>query len=302
MQKFFEDDWIYPTVKNAKLKKIVWQFSEDTIQYIDTVSAKNLFARQRRIQKTAVSKMNLGDNPYVALSGGVDSQTACLSLKSLNIPFTAAILVFENDFNDMDVNSALEFCQRFNIKFQIVNINVLQFLTRKLTDYVIKYECPSPQITIHMWLYETLIQDYKATSIIAGGNAPFLNGNEWNFGSSRSQSAWMKFKEIHDFNIIGNFIGHNMNIALMFMIATPTTSDSTNIEETRYLSKLKGMNNLGFDVIPQKQKYTGFEKIKKHFEELTGDGWMFEKSFRHPFQNMMEESEKLIALHSEFHK
>jgi hypothetical protein len=97
----------------------------------------------------------------------------------------------------------------------------------------------------------------------------------------------------------------------MFMMATPETPDVANIEESRYGSKLTGMYRIGLDVTPQHRKCTGFEKIKEYFKELSGDGWMFEKSFRYPYQKMVEEygsvlwlspdiSKKLNDLHSEY--
>jgi hypothetical protein len=41
---------------------------------------------------------------------------------------------------------------------------------------------------------------------------------------------------------------------------------------------------MGYDVIPQEQKYNGFETIKKYYEEMTGDGWAFEYQFRKPIR------------------
>ena len=37
----------------------------------------------------------------------------------------------------------------------------------------------------------------------------------------------------------------------------------------------------------QPTKYTGFEKVKELFEEKTGDGWAFEKQFRHPLSKLL---------------
>lgn len=307
MQKYFDDDWLSPLVENQKLRKYVWRLSKRAQRRMREIKADHLQTCDRN---AAIARMNLGSNPYVALSGGVDSQSACLMLQQANVDFTCAILVFENQFNSMDVDSALAFCEKHDFKYITINLEVLPFLARKMKDYVTKYECPSPQISTHLWLYEQLKDVYQATSIIAGGNAPFRQAGEWQFGSSRSQSAWMKFKEIHDFNIIGNFIGHNLEIALMFMLATPEAPASDTVEESRYESKLEGMYKLGLNVTPQDQKFTGFEKIKAHLQEMTGDGWMFEKSFRYPYQKIMEEygsiirmpediSNKLLALNSE---
>ena len=59
-------------------------------------------------------------------------------------------------------------------------------------------------------------------------------------------------------------------------------------EAEKYAAKLIGYRRVGFDLVPQPQKYTGFELVKDYFEEQTGDGWAFEKQFRNPLSKMNE--------------
>ena len=66
----------------------------------------------------------------------------------------------------------------------------------------------------------------------------------------------------------------------------PTTVESNTKES--YKSKIKGYQNVGFKIIPQETKYTGFELVKKYFENLTGDGWAFEKRFRHNLEKVLK--------------
>ena len=54
----------------------------------------------------------------------------------------------------------------------------------------------------------------------------------------------------------------------------------------KYDAKLVGYRRVGFDLMPQPQKYTGFELVKDYFEKQTGDGWAFEKQFRRPLSRM----------------
>ena len=49
-----------------------------------------------------------------------------------------------------------------------------------------------------------------------------------------------------------------------------------------YLQKVIGYKRIGFDIIQQDTKYTGFEKVKELIEEQSGDGWAFERKFRDP--------------------
>ena len=54
------------------------------------------------------------------------------------------------------------------------------------------------------------------------------------------------------------------------------------VKKERYFQKVRAYQRVGFNVIPQETKITGFELVKKYFENLTGDGWTFERKFRHP--------------------
>jgi hypothetical protein len=54
------------------------------------------------------------------------------------------------------------------------------------------------------------------------------------------------------------------------------------VKKERYFQKVRSYQRAGFNIIPQETKYTGFELVKKYFENLTGDGWTFERKFRHP--------------------
>jgi hypothetical protein len=54
----------------------------------------------------------------------------------------------------------------------------------------------------------------------------------------------------------------------------------------KYDAKLIGYRRVGFDLVPQPQKYTGFELVKDYFAEKTGDGWAFETQFRLPLTRM----------------
>lgn len=92
----------------------------------------------------------------------------------------------------------------------------------------------------------------------------------------------MKFKELNNVNIIGNFLSHSLDIALPLMMTSQNfikPADDPHDNE-RYKIKIKSFQSLGLDIIPQKQKYTGFELVKEYFDIETSDLGYFDKSFR----------------------
>jgi hypothetical protein len=275
----FEKDWIYPTLED---RTIVWRLSKSTTTFINVAS---FTCDEMRVRfDNAVKRLGnqLGDNPLVALSGGVDSQAACLALKRNGVPFTAAILRFKDDLNQHDVTSALNFCALNAVPFIVHEVDIMRFLSRDRMEFVERYECPSPQFATHFYFYEMLIMENNATSIICGGNPPCLRDEKWEFISTRSQSAWMTFAKLNKFPIFGNFLSYSRDIAIPFMLQQPNMRTINKEKIDWYGCKLKGMWLNGLDVIPQEQKFNGFELVKKQIESQTHDAWMFEKLYRHP--------------------
>ena len=279
-QQFFEDDWLkfsfQPIPKFPHQKRLEWELSEGLI--IPTCSPIASIVG-------AVKRMDLGKHPVVALSGGVDSQATCLALKEAGIKFTTYTNVFEDGLNAMDAEHAKMFCDKYNIPNTEFKINIMDFLRRKLYDIAIKYECPSPQISSHFYLFEHLIQNTNATSILAGGTPPVFIKGILTFNVTRAQNSWTNFKEKTGFKVYGNFLSHSFDIAAPIIVARKNVVD----DPFWYDSKHQTFKNIGLEVIEQADSFTGFEKVKKALEEITNDGWSFEKMFRHPYQRFFED-------------
>lgn len=295
------DGWLQSTILPGD--QIVWQFSPSAEERIksecmtwdDTARIlSNRVAAVRALGETC------GDNVYVGVSGGIDSQAACLLLMQAEIPFTAAIMVFNDGLNDNDVSTALNFCKVYNINYITVDLNILEFLKTDLPKFVEKYECPSPQLSAHLWLCDELRLKFNASAVILGGNGPLLSPySRWAFASSRSQSAWRKYCQVNDFNLVGNFLSHSLDIALPLMLFTHQRNVIGG--DIYYTAKVRGMQATGLEIIPQPAKQTGFEGVKAHFQTMTGDARMFDKAFRHRYTMTMPEYVPVFQLTEELH-
>jgi hypothetical protein len=287
----FKDQWLVPTVE--PVNKVVWRLSEDAQARIQaaTYTPALLLAKQR--MAVLAMRKEMGDTPFVALSGGIDSQATCLLLMKSSIPFTAAIMEFQDNLNEHDVSSALAFCNMYGVPYVIVKFDILGFLARSLFSYVEKYDCPSPQLLAHCKFFEMLIEQHNPSCIISGGNPPCIRDGKWEFISNRSHNVWMTFAKLNKYPLIGNFLGYSLDIALPFMLLQPDMSSDL---EQRYGAKVAGMHRAGLTVRPQRQKFTGFELVKEHFAKLTGDGWTFEKSFRLPHHRKRPEYDSIFEI------
>jgi hypothetical protein len=277
MQKFFDDDWLTFQVDYDGLtvgqSALIWKIADDIGMSADVGISRMV---------DGIKKMQLGINPVVSLSGGVDSQAVCLLLRAANIDFKIAIMQYENDLNDMDVSSAVSFCETKGFNYEIIKFNVIPFLTQELSVYVALYECPSPQFAVHFKFYEMLMTR-GASSILAGGSAPYWLKDRLVYPITISQNAWTVFARKNDFNLYGNVLGWSPDIAIPLIKNSPNVNGYGETLTGRYASKIAGMLAVGLDVIAQPNKYTGFEKIKQLFAQHTGDPLFFDKSFRYRF-------------------
>jgi hypothetical protein len=245
-----------------------------------------------RVEAATSSAKILGHKPVLCFSGGIDSQAMVQCWQEAGIDFDTAILVFNDDLNSHDVNHARMFCEKNNITPLEININVIQYLTRDHYEQAEKYRCSSPHFTTHYKMFDVL-QDMGYTGICCGGTAFAKNETSWGPALSAAQLNYLEYTRINQYPIIGNFLGYDPALCWSIAILTPSNEFSWSAAVTeslvdnthkRYLAKVEGYIRHGFNIIPQESKFTGFEKVKNYFTNQTGDGWSFEKKFRHPLE------------------
>lgn len=111
----------------------------------------------------------------VGLSGGSDSQMACLSFITAGIPIKAVILVMKNYedkvVNDHDIKNAYAFCEKYNIEYINFELNVDEFYTGKGKEYAAKYGFTGVHTIIQCATMDFVCNDY--CYIMAGGDVVF---------------------------------------------------------------------------------------------------------------------------------
>jgi hypothetical protein len=264
--------------------------SESTLQY--------------RTSAAKAAAAQLGDNPVLCFSGGVDSQAMLQCWREAGLKFDVAILEFENNLNHHDVSIALEYCHKNDIEPIILNLKVIQFLTRDCIELGTKYKCTSPHFITHYKMFD-MLQNLGYTGICCGGTAFARNHTEWGPVPSAAQSNYIEYSNQNQFPVIGNFLGYDPNLCWSIALLTPAHDVEwatrypriiADANSVRYAAKVVGYRTHGFDIIPQENKYTGFELIKEYFEEKFNDGWAFEKMFRLPLQKKFGTAHGVLVL------
>ena len=269
------DDWISVSFTDTDM---VWDvnITEEMLEIANSATLE---------ENCKLAVMNLpssvGSRPAVCLSGGIDSQTVVDTFLYAGVTPEVVIFNFLDDHNIHDVSHAMKFCESRNITPRLIDLDVIRFLNNQLYDFATKYKISSPQFAVHLYLTGKL-KDLGYTSAIFGGNNLMQYARGGWYTPTKEETDWCKYSQEINFPIIGSFWLQDWRLSLMATIVTPyvISIDPSHL----YQYKIMGYKTMGYDVIPQEQKYNGFETIKKYYEEMTGDGWTFEHRFRDPIK------------------
>ena len=300
----FRNRWLtFTDILNPFAECITYNVNLD-VDFFASLKLDSESTLQYRISAAKSAAAQLGDNPVLCFSGGVDSQAMLQCWREAGLKFDVAIMEFENNLNKHDVSIALEYCNAHGIEPIILNLKVIQFLTRDCIELGTNYKCTSPHFITHYKMFD-MLRNLGYTGICCGGTAFARNHTEWGPVPSAAQSNYIEYSNQNQFPVIGNFLGYDPNLCWSIALLTPehdvewATRYPRIIEDAnsvRYAAKVVGYRKHGFDIIPQENKYTGFELIKEYFEEKFNDGWAFEKMFRIPLQKKFGTAHGVLVL------
>lgn len=108
----------------------------------------------------------------VGLSGGSDSQMACLSFMQAGVPIKVLIARYRyvtgDIVNQHDISVAYEFCKKFNLSYEEVDINIDQFFRTQGIEVAKRYCMPKTETIIQTVTMDHACKDH--CFIMAGGD------------------------------------------------------------------------------------------------------------------------------------
>lgn len=267
-----------------------------SVDFFKNLKFDNQSLKQYRIDAAKLCADTLGDRPALCLSGGADSQAMVQAWHEAGLKFDTIIVVFNDGLNTQDSEHAKMFCEKNNYPYIEMSFNVVQFLTRDNYNYGKKYNCWSPHFNVHYRIVE-LLRDEGYTGVCNGGDAPYCHNGVWGESFDQRPFHFLKIQDTVSIPFQGSFLSFYPQLSWAIGLMTETFTEDFNqaidsvirdwelelqVKKERYFQKVRAYQRAGFKIIPQETKYTGFELVKKYFENLTGDGWTFERKFRHP--------------------
>jgi hypothetical protein len=192
--------------------------------------------------------------PYhLMCSGGTDSQAVCYAWLKSGIPFNiASVKYVSNDiyWNQHDLITLEKFADINKLNIDFKEFDVIHFLENDLKEIVVKYECPSPQISTHIKMTDLV----PSGTIIFSGNFIDKRGLTCLTPALLGIHKFSLYKDRTDISIIPFFFLEYPELAYAFLDNEPPNKDN------RYLKH-------GFPIIQQPSNFTGFEELKNFYDK-----------------------------------
>lgn len=291
------DNWV-TAEEFPKLDEIHWTPNLSVIDLTSLDLTPKAF-KQYRIDAARRLAADMGNKPVLAISGGVDSQAMLQSFIEAGVDVSIACMTFKNNLNEHDVVFAEQVAAKHGLPLLKIELDILRFLNKNLWDYAETYKCGSPQFACHNWFFEQLIEQ-GFTGIACGGHAWRTSvTDQWFWPNTGNRHNWFKFSQKNNFPCHGNFLASTWQ--MNFSLATCASAQfddfihnigkkesaevSSNKQTAMYPGKIKAYTKFGFNLLPQANKFTGFEKVKEFvIASSDNDPWAFETRYRRPLE------------------
>jgi hypothetical protein len=198
--------------------------------------------------------------PYnIMVSGGIDSQAMLYSWKLFGKDYIPTAVMYNDYLNEHDLVTLDTFSQEQNISIEYLKFDLLKFYETEYDTLCEKYKCRSPHFGAHLGMTENL----QGTCIFSGD---CLGKNGANI---RSNNICM-YEATKYRSIVPYFFMHTPEIAYSkVFVASKYKRKKLDYADFQQLYQEKAilLINEGFPIIPQQEKYTGFEKVKDLYDE-----------------------------------
>jgi hypothetical protein len=225
------------------------------------------------LRTAEVIRQDAGDQPITVLfSGGADSEVALRSFVDAKIPVTATILRFKNDLNIHDISYAVIACERLNVPYRIIDLDLLDFWLHHKMYYARPTYCISPHLLTTMWLVDQvkeypvmgsgeclLVKDIPET--YQPGISPYER-SEWYLLEKEKIAAWYRHFMVRQRPGCPGFFQYTPEIILSYLrdpFVKALVEDQIPGKLSTESSKLK-IYQYHF-TLADRTKYTGFERV-----------------------------------------
>lgn len=256
-------------------------------------SASLLEASVRSTQK--IFERNRGNGPItLCLSDGVDSQCLLQSFVQAKVPCRAVSVRFEQGLNEFDLRHVGPMCRKWGVSHTFVDLDIIKFFSEgKSLDYAAEMECSSPQLAVHFWLMDQL-----DGVPVWSWNPPWIDVSKERLEErcwlpNRKYWGYVRYGQKRQRPLVPFFFIHSPRQTAA-ALATPTAQallrragSAATQDQMNYTHKVQIYREGGFQVVPQKSKCTGFERVKTAMMwRLNTEVPVFDVIYRYPWERI----------------
>lgn len=210
----------------------------------------------------------------ILFSGGIDGEAGVRIFSELGVPFKVSIMKFKDNLNLHDISYAIIYCEQHNIKYDIIELDLIKFLEQDMFDYAISAEVCHPTVLPILWLVDQIdglpiitagehTMEKEVPDGYVPGESPYEPG-VWTLNTKEVYSSWYKHFINQDRPGIPRFYEYSPEMMYSFLL-DPIVIDLVNNRLHGKLGLVTSKYNVYsryFDNLIERPKNTGFEKIK----------------------------------------
>lgn len=248
-----------------------------------------------------IHEQNPTEKISLCLSGGVDSEAMARAFLHAGIPFEPYVFRFKDGFNDFDIADALSFCAAQGLTPNILDIDAISYFeSGRHWNEAERYQCNSPQLCLHIHLLEQV-----PGCAVLSWNPPNLEKGDRGIGLPQFKYwSYHRYFEARGRAGVPFFFLYTPELVYSFLRlpalqrALRTTSPGASTHSA-YEFKCEAYRQGGFAIENRADKYTGFEKLRRHYDQITGRPDAFNQLFRRPLEEKIAAPRSQISLINE---
>ena len=200
----------------------------------------------------------------VLFSGGLDSNVIMESFRLAGIPVSAVIIKMKH-YNSHDICWAIDYCETYSIKMELLELDILHFWKNELFTYGDLCQSVSPQFLVPMWGMDQI----DGFPIIGLGEL-FLQrqiGTDFVYDSDNEKHrVFGRFLISRRRDGAPDFFKYTPELKLSHLIDPGTRYWAENSRKLRHISTIKYKHELYSKhfSFPKRPVYNGFERLQKY--------------------------------------
>lgn len=238
----------------------------------------------------------------LCVSGGIDSEAMLRSFLESRIDVHVNILKFADNLNEYDIHNAIQFCKNQKLSHRIIDLDVIGFFeSGAYLEYGKRYQCQSPQLATHLWMLDQI----EGCPVLSGNfifPKRIADGFFYQGLPGDLHCAYFRyFQKTGRQGIPWFFIYTPEQYQAFFKTPLVQMQLAQPIEkqiDMNYAMKCRIYREAGFDVSARDDKYTGFEKLRAHYDEKYGTqfGIKFNELFRAPLEKLNPQPDEFLQI------